>query len=88
MKYLKKFQDIRKYYKKRWGSIPLLLIFNFVIFFIRFAGIINSIGTDSAWKTDNIHEERDKVDNVIHMEFKRINDMKARMERVFNNDEE
>lgn len=88
LKYLKNFPDIREYYKKRWGSIPLLLVFNFVIFFIRFAGIINSIGTDSAWKTDNIHEERDKADNVIHAEFKRIEDARARMERVFNNDEE
>jgi biofilm PGA synthesis N-glycosyltransferase PgaC len=88
LKYLKNFPDIRQYYKNRWGSIPLLLIFNFVVFFIRFAGIINSIGTDSAWKTDNIHEEKDKADNVIKMEFGSMRRAMSKMEKVFNNDEE
>ena len=49
--FLKNFKEIRKYYAKQWYVIPVLPIFNLMVFFIRFAGVINSINTDSAWKT-------------------------------------
>lgn len=56
--FLKKFQDLKKYYGKHWYLIPLLPLFTFIIFFIRLAGIINSINTQSAWKTRTLTEER------------------------------
>lgn len=50
--------DIKAYYKKQWYVIFLLPFFNLLVFFIRFAGIINSINTNSAWRTRNFTEEK------------------------------
>jgi hypothetical protein len=38
--------------------VLLLPLFNLITFFIRFAGIINSIGTTSVWQTCGFAEER------------------------------
>ena len=44
----------------------LLPFFNLLVFFIRFAGIINSINTNSAWRTRNFTEEkRDFKKNLL-----------------------
>lgn len=56
--FLKKFPEIQNYYKKQWYIVFLLPFFNLFVFFIRFAGIINSINTNSAWKTRNFTEEK------------------------------
>lgn len=42
-------------------------IFNFAVFFIRLAGIINSIETDSSWKTMNLSEECRAFADVVKM---------------------
>ena len=57
---LKPFPDIREYYRKLWPVVALLPFYNFVVFFIRLAGIINSINTQSSWKTDTLTRELDK----------------------------
>ena len=56
--FLKDFPEIRRYYKKQWYIIFFLPFFNLLVFFIRFAGIINSINTNSAWKTKTFTEEK------------------------------
>lgn len=63
--FLKEFPKIRKYYAKQWYCIPFLPVFNLIVFFIRFAGVINSINTDSAWKTKNFTEERNSVGESV-----------------------
>ena len=63
--FLKGFDDIRKYYRRQWYVVPLLPFFNLFVFFIRFAGVINSINTDSAWKVKNFTEERKAAVGVI-----------------------
>lgn len=55
--FLSDFPEVKHYYLKQWWVVPLLPFFNFVVFFIRFAGIINSINTGSAWKTKTLTEE-------------------------------
>lgn len=55
--FLRKFPVLRKYYRKKWYLVPLLPFFNLMVFFIRLAGIVNSIGTDSTWKTRTLSEE-------------------------------
>jgi hypothetical protein len=44
-------------------------MFNLLVFFIRFAGVINSIGTDSAWKTDTMTDELRAIAAVIKRDF-------------------
>lgn len=56
--FLKDFPEIRRYYKTQWYIIFFLPFFNLLVFFIRFAGIINSINTNSAWKTKTFTEEK------------------------------
>ncbi len=64
--FLKEFPDIKSYYKKQWYVVFLLPFFNLLVFFIRFAGIINSINTNSAWRTRNFTEEkRDFKKNLL-----------------------
>ena len=63
--FLKEFPDIRSYYAKQWYMVPFLPLFNLLVFFIRFAGIINSINTDSAWKTKNFSQEWKSVVQTI-----------------------
>jgi hypothetical protein len=46
-----------------------LPFFNLLVFFIRFAGIINSINTNSAWKTKNFTEEKAEFRRVVQQEF-------------------
>ena len=58
-KFLTEFPDLRKYYRKQWWAVLLLPLFNFLVFFFRVLGILNSINTTSAWKTRNLTQERE-----------------------------
>lgn len=57
--FLKMEPALRRFYLRLWWGIPLLPFFNLAVFFIRVAGIINSIQTDSAWRQRDLSEERD-----------------------------
>lgn len=69
--FLKPFPEVKKYYRAQWYIVPLLPFFNLLIFFIRFAGVINSIETDSAWRTSNLTEEK----RAFKKEFRKILNM-------------
>ena len=69
--FLKINKDIRRYYMSHWWCILFLPIFNFAVFFIRLAGIINSIETDSSWKTMNLSEECRAFADVVKSDFSR-----------------
>ncbi len=55
--FLAKFPSLNRYYRSKWYLVPVLPFFNLMVFFIRLAGIINSIGTDSTWKTRTLSAE-------------------------------
>ena len=61
--------DIQKYYRRHFWCVFILPFFNFMVFFIRMAGIINSIGTDSSWKTKNLSQEFHAVGEVLKSDF-------------------
>lgn len=67
--FLLDFKEIRRYYARQWYVIPMLPLFNFMVFFIRLAGVVNSINTDSAWKTKTFTEEKREFWSVIREEF-------------------
>lgn len=67
--FLSDFKEIRRYYARQWYVIPMLPLFNFMVFFIRLAGVVNSINTDSAWKTKAFTEEKREFWSVIREEF-------------------
>ena len=81
--FLKKFKELHDYYRRQWWVIALLPFFNFIVFFIRLAGIINGIGSESSWKTKTLHEEREEFDNVLRKDsrvfVKRIRKIRDRI---------
>ena len=85
--FLKNFKEIRKYYAKQWYVIPVLPIFNLMVFFIRFAGVINSINTDSAWKTRNFTQEKESFVQTVAKDFSVVGHFLVRISDFVNNEE-
>lgn len=82
--FLKDFPEMRKYYVSLWWIVPLLPFFNMAVFFIRFAGILNSMNTGSAWKTRTLTEEREDYKEGIKSVFSRGKGILTKMRRCFN----
>ncbi|KHD38682.1 glycosyl transferase [Clostridium acetobutylicum] len=82
--YLKEYKSIREYYKARWGYIFLMPIYNFVVFWIRFAGIINSIKIKSKWKTLTFNDEWAAFLKVIKSDFRMIGKGINKIRRLVN----
>ena len=85
--FLKNFKEIRKYYAKQWYVIPVLPIFNLIVFFIRFAGVISSINTDSAWKTRNFTLEKESFVQTVAKDFSVVGHFLGRIRDFVNNKE-
>lgn len=85
--FLKNIKEIRKYYAKQWYVIPVLPIFNLMVFFIRFAGVINSINTDSAWKTRNFTQEKESFVQTVAKDFSVVGHFLGRIRDFVNNEE-
>lgn len=68
---LRKMPEIRKYYASRWWVVPILPLFNLVVFFVRIAGIINSIGTDSTWSARNLSQERKAFEAALKDDWRK-----------------
>ncbi len=85
--FLKGFKEIRRYYAKQWYVIPLLPFFNLMVFFMRFAGVINSINTDSAWKTKNFTQERESFVKTVLDDFGVITGFLGKIRNFVNNEE-
>lgn len=82
--FLKEFKEFRTYYRRHWYVVPLLPFFNFVIFFIRFAGIINSINTDSAWKTRTLTDEWKDFETEWKRELQKPLDLLRKARKAVN----
>jgi poly-beta-1,6-N-acetyl-D-glucosamine synthase len=55
--YLKKQPKVRKYIFNRWYICFLLPVYRFIVYWIRIAGTINSLTTESKWRTQTLSEE-------------------------------
>lgn len=84
--FLKGFKEIRSYYIKQWYVILFLPFFNLLVFFIRFAGVINSINTDSAWKTKNFSQERESFVKTVEKDFGVITHLLHKVRKFVNDD--
>nr|WP_319488723.1 TIGR03111 family XrtG-associated glycosyltransferase [uncultured Caproiciproducens sp.] len=63
--YFSEFPELEKFYRTKLYLVFLLPIYNFVVFWIRVAGIINSIKGSNSWKTNNLTEECGKFSSII-----------------------
>lgn len=82
--YLKNNKELKNYYAKKWYIIILMPIYNFVVFWIRFAGIINSIKTRSGWKVSTLSEENKRFFDVLKSDFGFLITIHQRLKSVFN----
>ncbi len=67
--FLRVFNELRRYYAKKLIYVFIMPLFNLFAFFIRFAGIINSIKRKSSWKTLTFTEESNMVRETIRKDF-------------------
>ena len=63
--YLKNQSKVRKYIIKHWYYCIILPLYRFMVYWIRIAGTINSLQTDSKWKTKTLTEEISEVNSNI-----------------------
>ncbi len=83
---LKQFKELRQYYLKKWYAVALLPLFSFIVFWIRFAGIINSIKGESSWKTKTLTDEWKYLNKVICSDFSHISKHIEKMKSRYNNE--
>lgn len=67
--FLKDFPEDKKYYNSRLPYVALYPLYNMGTFFIRLAGIINSITRNSSWKTYTFSEELAVIKDIIKKDF-------------------
>ena len=72
LSFLGEFKEERKFYMKKWYFILLMPIYNFITFWFRFAGIINSIKEDRSWKTRTLTQERMLVKETVKNDFQTV----------------
>ncbi|MCR4781767.1 MAG: putative glycosyltransferase, exosortase G system-associated [Lachnospiraceae bacterium] len=85
---LKPFSDLRDYYKQNGIYVVLLPLFNMLTFFIRFAGIINSIKTPGSWKTDTLTEEKSVFKNRLKRDADKVKAVFVKFSDMVNDAEE
>ncbi|MCR5626679.1 MAG: putative glycosyltransferase, exosortase G system-associated [Lachnospiraceae bacterium] len=86
--FMNKFPSLQRYYKKQWWVVSLLPLFNAVLFFVRMAGILNSINTTSAWKTLTLTDEWSSFIKSLKEELKRSTAWVGKLRKAVNVDEE
>lgn len=67
--FLSRYKDIQKYYMRKWYHILFQPLFNFMTFWFRFAGIINSIKGEQSWKTRTFQEEYQAFRKTLKKDF-------------------
>ncbi len=82
--FLRNFPGIRRYYAGKWYLCLILPLYNFVMFWIRFAGIINSINSNGTWRTKNLTEESDTFKDVVKNDFMFITRVVYRLKEKVN----
>lgn len=67
--FLDRFKDLKRYYAGKLGYLFLMPVFNLFSFFVRFAGIINSITRKASWKTYTLSEEYTMCEETVKQDF-------------------
>lgn len=86
--FLKDFGDIRKYYGKKVLYLFLLPIYSMFTFFVRLAGIINSIKRKSSWKTMTMTEEKEMCEETVNSDWDWVFAVRNGMKKLLEIQEE
>ncbi len=70
--YLSWDKELRRFYQRKIAYVLLLPIFNFIVYWFRMAGIINSIKGVSTWRTKTFKEEQEQCKAIVRNDFRAI----------------
>lgn len=84
--YLVDVDDVKEYYKSRRSILWLLPLYNFAVFWMRLAGIINSIKRTGSWKTFTPEEEWASFKEVVSNDFMTITDLRKGIIKGIHNE--
>ena len=70
--YLVDVDDVKRYYQSKRYIIWLMPLYNFAVFWMRLAGIINSMKRTGSWKTYTPEEEWESFRTVVSNDFKTL----------------
>lgn len=65
-------KNLLRFYRKKVGYVMLLPVLNFIAYWFRMAGIINSIKGYSTWKTKGYREELALAKEIINKDFSEV----------------
>jgi putative glycosyltransferase (exosortase G-associated) len=85
--FLKEFKKLRRYYGRKWYLIFLLPLFNFLVFWFRFAGMINSIKGTQTWQVRNVKEEWQSFEQVVEKDFSGVGRILKKIQNEVNESE-
>ena len=78
-------KKLRRFYTKKILLVFFLPMFNFVVYWFRMAGIINSIKGTSTWKTMSFKEECATCKTIIKKDFKIVIDVIGKLRGFITN---
>ncbi len=84
--FLKNLKELRHYYSSKGYLIFLLPLFNFLVFWFRFAGIINSMAGKQSWRVMNLRQEKAEIMDVIRSDFRWLIRVGQRLDDLLNRD--
>lgn len=67
--YLKSFTEERNYYKSKWYVMLTLPLYNFICFWIRVVGLVNTMTSPTTWKSQTFTEEIEKIAATVKNDF-------------------
>ncbi len=70
--YLNWEKELKKFYQRKIIYVMILPIYNFIVYWFRMAGIINSIKGTSNWRTKTFQEEKDQCKAIIGRDFRAV----------------
>ena len=72
--YLRELRQVTSYINRYWHTIFILPVYRFIVFFMRVAGIINSVDKYSSWNTRTLSQEKkiltDKIGKRLKLYYK------------------
>jgi putative glycosyltransferase (exosortase G-associated) len=84
MLFLKDQKELRRYYAVKWYLVFFLPGFNFLVFWFRFAGIINAVAGKQSWRVMNLQQEKMEIAKVIQSDFHWLIWIGQRMDELLN----
>lgn len=81
-------KELHKYYRRKVVYVTLLPVLNFIVYWFRFAGIINSIKGAGTWRTRGFKEETGTVREIIGQDFGFVTRGIAKIKKKIYRDDE